>query len=405
MKRTLMLMIALCFMVTATGLSTVTRVKTMGRVNHFVLDEANVFLYPSMIVKYSDRFIFDAGEDGNLPLAQQAGVRGFNGVGGGVFYGLDENNHLGFYVNANDAANGNGIAVGVPGGYTFPVTLDDFIGIFYGHDAGNLDFGVELDLASAKTEVTDPAAQKANDKVSRMGIRAGITYDMTNGDMFNFAFTFAKTSFTDETAAANGPTTAAESDGYGVLGVTARMFHAMNDELTLVPMIEWMSDKRGASVDTSAAATVDMALDEQKTSTLSAALGANIFPSEKTMLVTAFGLDMVSTETTRRGAKTGEGSTNIFPYIKGGIEAEVKSWCDFRAGVEKQLISTSNEPVNGTQSKGKNSSFQGFVGAGFYIASLVVDVQVSTAFLHRGPFFISGAAANLNNRVTLSYPF
>jgi len=403
MKKSLLLLLTLCFLMTTIGYATVTRVKTMGRVNHFVLDDANVFIYPSMIVKYSDRFIFDAGEDGTLPLGLQAGVRGFNGVGGGVFYGLNQNNHLGFYVNANDATNGNGIAVGVPGGYTFPVTLDDFIGIFYGHDAGNLDFGVELDLAGAKTEITEPAAQKANDKVSRMGIRAGITYDMTNGDMFNFAFTYGKTSFTDETAGATEPTTTAEADGYGVLGVTARFFHAMNEELTLVPMVEWMSNTRGVSVDTDA--DNEMELDEQKTTNLGAGFGANIFPSKKAMIVAAFGLDLVSTETTAQGTKTGEGSTSLFPYVKGGIEAEVKSWCDFRAGVEKQLFSSSSEPEGGTHSKGKNSSFQGFVGAGFYIANLVIDVQISTNFLHRGPYFISGEAANLNNRITLVYPF
>ena len=409
MRRTLLLVFTLTFLVTSVGFSTITRVKTMGRVNQYVLDDANVFLYPSMIVKYSDRFIFDAGEDGLLPLSQQVGVRSFNGISGGVFYGLNEYNHLGFYVNANDRSNNNGVTIGVDNLYTFPVTLDDFIGIFYGHDAENMDIGVEFDFSSSKNSATVPDSAKFEDKVSRVGIRGGITYEMTNGDMFNAAFTFLNTSFTDESARVSGtPATIAEADGYKTIGISARLFHEMDEEITLVPVFEWVSAKQGVNWDSADADTLK-ALDEHKLNQVWASLGANISPNEKTLVVAAAGLKLESEEVTQQGDKTFKDSFRYLPFVKAGIEAEVKSWCDFRAGVEKQLWASKHEPEkpntgNPTTETG-GADFQGYVGAGFYLADLVIDVQINTNFLHDGPNFISGFQGHLNNRITLMYPF
>jgi hypothetical protein len=406
MKRTLSVFLALSFLAAGAGFSTVTRVKTMGRVNQYILDDANVFLYPSMITRFSDRFLFDYGEDGSLPLSQQEGIRGFNGLAGGLFYGLDDYNHLGFIVNANDRSNGNGITVGAPG-YTFPVTLDDFIGIFYGYDADALDFGLELDLSSSKNEVTEPQAQRFEDKVSRFGIRGGISYDTDGGDLFNVAVGFVNTSFTDETIGAEGPTTIAENDGYNTIDVTARLFHKMNEEVSLVPVFEWMMDKRGVSLDTGADADTDAELDEVKTNTIRASLGADITPSERTLVVAAAGVQIQSGENTVQGDKIEDTSRDYLPFVKAGIEAEVKSWCDFRAGVEKQLFTTSDEFSDTTQADTDQSGadFQGFVGAGFYVADLVIDVQIDNTFLDRGPYFLSGENGNMNARVSLLYPF
>lgn len=407
MKRTVVLLFALSFLITSAGFSTITRVKTMGRVNQYILDDANVFLYPSMIVKYSNRFLFDAGEDGTLPLSQQIGVRGFNGIAGGFFYGLDDYNHLGFVVNANDRSSGNGMTVGVGGMYTFPVTLDDFIGIFYGYDAEMVDVGVEIDLSSSKNSATAPDTAKFEDTVSKFGIRGGITYDMTNGDMFNAAFTFLNTSFTDESPGVSDPV--AEADGYKTIAASARLFHKANEEVTLVPAFEWVNMTEGVNWDSGTDADTDKELDEHKTNQIFASLGANINPNEKTLVVAAAGIKLESEETTDQGEKQSDDSFKYLPFLKAGIEAEVKSWCDFRAGVEKQLWSSKHEPDtpstgNPTTETG-GSDFQGFIGAGFYVADLVIDAQISTDFLHRGPYFISGSAADLNSRITLLYPF
>ncbi len=408
MKRTMFALLALTFLVSSAGLSTVTRVKTMGRVNQYVLDDANVFLYPSMLVKYSDRFLFDAGEDGTLPLSQQSGIRGFNGISGGVFFGVTPYSHVGFIVNANDRTAGNGISVGVPAsGYTHPVLLDDFVGLFYAYDAAKMDFGVEFDYAGSKVETTEPEASEQKDDVSRIGLRAGITYGMQNDDQLDIAFTYLNTSFTEESPnPAGDPNTVAESDGYNTIGVSARLFHEMNEDYTLVPVFEWFNAKQGVSIDTDGDG--DMETDETKTNTIRASVGANLTPSERVLVVTAAGIQIASGETTVQGDKVSESSSDYIPFLKAGIEAEVKSWADFRAGVEKQLTSSSIEAENenspDTESSG--ADFQGFVGAGFYLADLIIDVQIDTGFLWRGPYFISGAnSSGMNSRISLMYPF
>jgi hypothetical protein len=427
MKRTLLVVLALSFVVASSGFSTITRVKTMGRVNQYVLDDANVFLYPSMIVRYSDRFLFDYGEDPTLEIGVNEGIRGFSGLAGGVFYGLDDYNHIGFIVNANDRTNGNGITVGVPvrgdaSDYTFPVTLDDFIGIFYGYDASTVDVGLELDLSKSKNAVTNPEELRLEDKVSQFGIKGGISYDMASGDLFNVAFGFVNTSFTDEISAAaspdttdQGPSAIAENDGYNTINLTARLFHKMNDELTLVPVFEWMIAKQGVNWDSPLAETGDQPgnpdtaaeLDEVKTNTIRASLGMDISPSEKALVVAAAGIKIESGETTFQGDKLEESSSKFLPFVKAGIEAEVKPWCDFRAGVEKQLWTSSEEPVDTllTDTEQGGADFQGFIGAGFYVADLVIDVQIDNQFLHRGPYFISGQSGNLNSRISVLFPF
>jgi len=408
MKRVILLFLMAFVAFSGLSFATVTRVKTMGNVNNFVYDDANIFSWPSTVAGVSDRFLLELGEDAiaNATYDDAVGPGFPNGFGGGALFGINEFNHLGFYVNGNDRSNGGGVADDF---FPAELSLDDFVTLFYAYGSENVDFGASFNLGKSRNEQTVPEAAQSKESLGRMGIQGGITYWMEDDNSLDLAFEYTKTSITDEEwdAGESAVVTTAEDDGYASISARFRMFYNYTDDVQLVPFFEFSKDDRGVNWDTAADADTDHETDKTETTTIDAALGINHFPTEQLQLVVVGGIRLISTDVTVQGEKTEENSDSHIPYIKGGIDAELRDWLNIRGGVEKQLWSDEHkglaEGADLTQHSG--ADFQGYIGAGIHLGDWTIDTQVDPNIFYRGPNFISGAAANLNTRVSLVRPW
>jgi len=406
MKRTIAIFLVAFMAMTSLSFATVTRTKTMGNVGNFLYDDSNIFSWPSTVVGFSNRFYLELGEDNiaNATYDPAVGPSFPNGFGGGALFGLNEYNHLGFFVTANDRSNGGGITDDF-----FPdgMALDDFVTLFYGYGAEKVDFGANLNIGKSRNETVAPEAAQSNESVGRMGIQAGITYWMEEDNSLDLAFQFDKTSITDEAWDGQAVATQSEDDGFQNLAVRARMFWNYTDQVQFVPFVQFMKANRGVIWDTAADADTDRESDKTETTSIDLALGINHFPSEQVQVIVVGGILLESTDLTSQGEGTGETKDNHIPYIKGGIETELRSWLDIRAGVEKQLNPEEQKGVGegASEAEQTHARFQGFIGAGIHIGDWTIDTQVNPDMFFNGPNFISGQVANLNTRVSLVRPW
>jgi hypothetical protein len=405
MKRIVLIFLCLFMAGTSLSFATITRTKTMGRVGHFVYDDANLFSWPSTAVGFSDRFLLELGEDalGNASYDPMEGASFPNGFGGGALFSLNETNHLGFFVSGNDRNNGGGDSDNY-----FPLNLDDAITLMYGHGMKDLDVGVSFNLGKSSNEQTAPEASQSKNSVGRMGIQGGITYWMKDDNSVDIAVEYTKTSIAVEAwdAGESAVVTTAEADGFGTLAARARLFFNYTDDLQLVPFFEFEKDNRGVKKDSDA--DTEMETDKVETTTIDIALGINHFPTKEIQVVMVGGIRMSSRDSTYQGEKIMENSGKHIPYVKGGIDAELRNWLDIRAGVEKQLTSISNKGVVGDhppETRASSAEFQGYIGAGIHLGDWTIDTQVDPNIFYRGPNFISGAQANLNTRISIVRPW
>jgi hypothetical protein len=405
MKRTFFVLLATAMMMSLASVSHawITRTKTMGNVDHFVYDDSNILFWPSTVVGFSDRFIFDLGEGvftgGYNPSL--IGPRFPAGITGGALFGLNDRNHLGLLVTANDRTNGGGITDPFfPGG----LALDDFVTVFYGYGGGNVDFGASLNFGGSRTETTAPAASVAKQSVGRFGIQGGITYWMEQDNSFDLAFQFENTSITDEAADGQGNVqTIAENDGFNTVAIRARMFWNYTDDVQFVPFFELEKANRGVKWDTAADTDTDLETDKSETTTLDLALGVNHFPNEQVQLILVGGVRFMSTDMTSQGEDAGESNLHHIPYIKAGIDTELRDWLDIRAGVEKQLVGadTKGAGEGATEAETGSTAFQGYIGSGIHLGDWTIETQINPDIFFNGPNFISGNREALNHRVSL----
>lgn len=404
MKRAILIFLCLFMAGTSLSFATITRTKTMGNVHNFVYDDANLFFWPSTAVGFSDRFILELGEDAisNASYDPAVGLSFPNGYGGGALFSLSDQHHLGFFVTGNDRVNGGGDS-----DIFFPLNLDDQISLMYGYGAEKLDFGVGLNLGKSRNEQTAPETSQSKQSVGRMGIMGGITYWMEDDNSMDVAIEFSTTSITDEMydTVEGAVETIAEDDGYNSFGARVRFFYNYTDDIQLVPFFGFDMDNRGVMQDSDADG--EMASDKTETTTIDVALGINHYPTEAIQLVVVGGIMMMSTDVTTQGEAVQENSSRHIPYVKGGIDAEIRSWLDMRAGVEKQMYSdemkgvTDGAPVL----EYSGAEFQGYIGAGIHLGDWTIDTQVDPNIFYRGPNFVSGASSNLNTRVSIVRPW
>jgi hypothetical protein len=240
-----------------------------------------------------------------------------------------------------------------------------------------------------------------------MGIQGGITLWMEDDNSVDLAFEYTKTSITHEGWDGEAVVTEAEDDGFGTLSARFRMFYNYTDDVQFVPFFEFSKDDRGVNWDTEADADTDRETDKTEETTIDAALGINHFPTEQLQLVVVGGIRMTSMDVTVQGEKTEENSDSHIPYLKGGIDAELRDWLDIRGGVEKQLWSDEQKGVaeGAALTQHSGADFQGYIGAGIHLGDWTIDTQVNPELFFDGPNFISGESTHMNTRVSIVRPW
>lgn len=408
MKKLILISILTMFVLSMNAFGSETRTLTLGQTNNVLLDENNIWLYPSRILDYPNLAIGEFGFDRSMsPRKQFMGGNDFQRFGVHFKIGRDNPWVLGAYfdnMGAFDASQGE-----------LPV-FDDFdmipdnrrINLFYGNRFGDMNFGARLGVYQSSVSYEDAAGEE-KEAMSYYDLDLGLT---APDGAWDLAVNFALGGFTDEDAEGEAQN---EKDGFFDFGLDGRAFYQVNPNYTLIPHASFMYNKRGfnnfdldedlATEDFSQSFTATM---------IQVGLGVNYTPATNVLAVADFGLAWAK-EKAERTDSDPEVAPDVFeyedetsqlwlPYFKLGLDADVFKWMDVRFGVRSIWNRASFEDKLADETFNVNfADNQTYLGFGFHWGRLHVDTYTDPELFLDGFNFISGEDTDMNFQISAVY--
>jgi hypothetical protein len=416
-----LLLTALLVVIGLSGMvyATETRVLTMGNANMIVRDVANVSLFPQTISEYPNLFIAENDDDDY-----------FRSVGAHFKLGEgDKAPVLGAYFSSDSYYNWLFYEYG-HGDYVY--NNNNRIALIYGQELGGNPFGIALRYYHASQQATYDTTYGYNYyynyeyALTRFEFGAGITLMQKKLEL---SAGMAMTSWTDKEYFDTIYTDYSKPKGNFDFAFVARYWMDPIGNYTLIPHLTFASEKEGLDLYPGQLDTVgenDLVyrrnlVYENKYTSFDLGLGMNYKASEKILVVGDIGMMLEASKDKLAGQTydyeeglavlidtSFESKWNYtsLPYFRLGLDAEVFSWLDIRAGVETWWVGHKYQPGRNTyeyyeyellESKYNNVETDTYLGACFHWNNLSIDALLDPQFLSRGPYFITGANDNNDN--------
>lgn len=392
MQKTLMILIAVAVLAGST-LATETRVLTMGDNNMILLDEANIVLFPSRLIDYPNLAI---GEFQPNDMTQL-----------GIHWKPRENMNcvLGTYLHNNTAENHRYLPINAPLGQNKRIDL------YHGRMLGQHKFGFHLGYRQS-TDKDEKPTDMSEQSMYILRLDLGLTPE---GDKLDLAAGFELLGWSDKstnmvvsgTDTTYNQWTVTDPSGNMSFYARGRYFKAMSSLVTLIPHAEFRYGK--FEYDSSAIVSDQAELVRTNASDLmrfNVGVGMEYVPATNVLAVLDFGVmyDVVNTDITPANASASEidEATFTLPYVKMGMDADVFSWMDVRFGATTYWENYALESGESKDTQGYPDN-ETYLGFGFHWNRLHVDVHTDPEVFLDGLNFISGAANNMNFRISAVY--
>ncbi len=430
MKKGLILTLAALMLLSTAAFATNTRVLTMGEANNVLLDEANIWLYPSRINMYPNVAIGEAG--------YYSYGSGYELGSLGIHWKFNEKKPwvLGTYVSSDiqKTANSSGL-LGLSNtmlpfhypSYSFfsndqdedwfpyPSTLTAHNGnqrltLFYGRKLGTTPFGFYFNSvhSSWKDEYTTPSF-KGERSLGEYDFGFGLTDPAGKWDV---SAGLNMMTWTNKNNAGADITKPSGNKSFYAMG---RYFKQMNPQWTIVPNAGLIFGSYKVEFFDQGTPNIVTNTESYKNTTFWLGLGAHYTPAANILAVLEGGIGYSSNKvewTSVTPALTREYKLNSFtlPYIKTGLEGKVFDWMDLRAGAVSYWHRASDEVAFTGSTTGKTKynfpDNKTYLGAGLHFGNLHIDTYTDPQFLLKGPNFISGGTTeDLNFAVSVLYDF
>ncbi len=397
MKKLIAISILALFMLCMNALATETRTLTLGQTNNVLIDEANIWLYPSRILDYPTLAV---GEFGYDPATGDEDVEDFTRFGIHFKIGRDNPFVLGGYFDNAPAL----VPTNLFGDELVPfdsIPLDNRrINLFYGNTIGGLNFGLRLGLLQS-SRTTESDGDDPKEELHYYDVNAGLTADDGAWDV---AAKVAFGGFTDEDATGDPET---DDDGLYDLGINGRMFYTINPNYTLIPHVGLAYSKRGIKTFDGGEETET---ETNSATTLQLGTGINYVPATNVLAVVDFGIvyDKRNQETNFVDDEIEDGEENLtnlwLPYFKLGLDADVFRWMDIRLGATSIWNRRTDEDVLiDTKDKWNYADNETYLGFGFHWNRLHIDTYTDPQLFLNGFNFLSGSENNMNFQISAVY--
>ncbi|NOY88904.1 MAG: hypothetical protein GXO93_05870 [FCB group bacterium] len=395
MKKLITLTFVLLLLLSISSMATDTRVLTMGENNNVLLDDANIWLYPSRTFEYPNLAIGEFNNNYNGT---------FNQFGIHWKFGTDKPFVLATYFTTLPAVyptDLNGGSLFMPG---FSLLQNRRIDLFYGRVISNYNFGMHFSLthSSQTKEFTTPLDNQVK-SYGYYNFDFGLT---PTTDKWDVALDFGLGSWTDESASGGTQT---EPDGFYDFSLIGRYFVANGPNYTFIPHVGFYSSKRGIKEYDASSVLTD---NTKYTRTVfNIGTGLNYTPATNVLGVFDFGLMYDSWKEKIDVPTPAQENTEtnvVVPYFKIGLDADVFKWMDIRLGATSNWTNETREykPDN-NKWKYKYADNETYLGFGFHWNRLNVDTYTDPALFIHGFNFISGNTYDENNdmnfRISASY--
>ena len=413
MKRVFLGVLVLATTFALSAWSTETRVTTLGDANNVVKDEAGIFIYPALILDFSDLVLGEIGQvsiggglvetqlyrlGAHIDLGNQIGVLGLY---------LDRKPYSLDGVNYRPNINGNGI--------------DHRIGLFYGRPFGDIDFGLgfilyrdsysaEQFLSSDTTIVydysEDTQLQNTNWKLllgsslmeKRLDIGVSIEKD---------SWKYTDVAGEDITKP-NGSTS---------FVLASRYWFARSESMNLIPHFTLKLTSVGYDSIFRVLTNDGEMRYKSKTTDLDLGIGLNLRPRDNILLIGDLGVDFISWSEEVKISITGSSDnynwnrpSSYLPYFRMGLEAKLCKWCDIRLGAVRRWVRSTIEfpsdyqwPAQDRTERYGYATTTTYVGSGIHLGDLSLDLWMDPDLLLHGPYLVSGATSNFLYMMSVKY--
>jgi hypothetical protein len=359
-----LIVLTLILVIAFSAFATDTRVMTLGGVNHFVKDNANIFLYPQSINFYRSMVV---GEVMYGDLSR---------IGGHYNFG-DDKGVVGIYIDKVGMMK----ADYMPNMGDTDYTIDNRLNLYYGRHLGDVPFGFMFSMYGDSYVVEDNDADQTEEKTSHMDLGLGVSLMENKLDLA------ASVGFSGYTYLDAGGNDVNEPESHMKISFDARYWYEFDDNCTFVPYLGFNMWNSGYKVD-----------DYKMTwagNDINLGVGVNLYPDDDILLLFDLGFEMWN-ETTEEtdNADITEGYFTL-PYYRVGLEGYVFKWWTVRLGAGKFWEKMNMEVADYQNEVYGYATTNTYIGSGFHFGNLTFDVWMDPGFFNRGPNFVSGYDGDL----------
>jgi hypothetical protein len=376
--------------------ATTSRVRSLANVGDYISDDSAVNRWYSTLVSFANQVNAEVGDWTSTDLTDSRGLGwnlacGEDGKWGTYRVSLNEASlsHLGFWAGNpfyQDHSPQNNLPFAPPGiaapyGDT-PINRWDIAGAW---EVGET-FALGASITESKWYYNEQAGAYSETDASWMTIGLGGTWtnneNMVVDVLFNFGNAGGK-----QTIGSGATGTTLEWDSKSAFEFGARMFYDWKDNVTLVPVFDYISSEYSQTFTATPPAPLAVPNGQQLTDIM-LGIGLNMDVNQDNMLVFALewfdrsaeyaNKDTVSTTVTKASL------TNL-PTFRLALESHITSWLTTRIGAAKYIGSLTFEENGGQEEKGSSGnplglnppSFDWFLGCGFNFAEWTVDLELA----------------------------
>lgn len=418
--------------------ATETRLLTMGENTTVIMDDANIWMYPSRINYYPNILTAELSSVDYYFGPSKAGIEGdqpISKVGINWKFGGDRPWILGTYLHNNavymdqdnilELVTPTSSIVPWHGPYwsdTESSYSNKRIDLFWGTMFGENAFGFHFSMTHSSDKNEKPT--DLNERgFGKYDFHLGLTMMENKLDLAAgielFTFTYKNT----HTAPDTGTYDYYKPEGNSTLFLRGRYFYEYSPTYTFVPHAEFKIGKYEYSRNTwnvSLESDSTLYKDKYNLTAFDVGVGMQYTPATKVLAVIDFGFMYGSIKneyTTIISSDSSEMDEEkwtyvMLPYFKIGFEAEVFSWMDLRLGATSYWTKYTNEntPFNDTlvteKYEEKYPYNHTYMGLGFNWNRLHVDTYVDPELFMDGFYFLSGVdskVAGMNFQISAKY--
>ncbi|MDZ4723641.1 MAG: hypothetical protein SGI97_07035 [candidate division Zixibacteria bacterium] len=417
MKRILTSAFVLVVALSMNANATNNRLLTMGENYDILVDDANIWNWPSRINMYPN---LATGELGYNQYGDWNDGGSLAQFGINWKFGSDRPWVLGtYFYNDNDPfeLSNYGFATMLPyrlpspditNWFTFPsdpLTSNSGtqrVSLFYGRMLGGNNFGFNLNYsgASSKEEPATPGGGSDEESFSQWDFKLGLTNAAATWDVAAGLSLLSWTDRPTDSTFYNDP------DGNMSFFLAGRWFHTVNPQWTLVPHARFISYSFKANQF--GGGSTSLGTQEFSGINFSGGAGLHYVPTTNVLAVLDFGFSYftLKDKVAPVGGTATEDKLNVFtlPYFKMGLEADVWTWLDVRLGATSYWDNATFEASTNDKTKYNFPDNMTYVGLGFNFNRLHLDTHINPELFLNGFNFISGASTDNNyNEETMNF--
>jgi hypothetical protein len=434
----------------STAFATNTRVLTMGDNNEILLDEANIWLYPSRVFDYPDIAIADfVGYDAGFGTKDGAQFDGddfyFHEFGVHWKFGEEKPWVLGTYFFNSEGQFGDEaylsalmLPVGLKRGLDYAGTIfpsgnwgvvpdldftpDDYtnrrLALFYGRPLGTHKFGFSFQYLHSSQNLELDAGGTLQTTMERSFTRYNFGVGLTEGGgLWDVSAMIQMLTWTDKDWDGTALVDETKPSGNMMVDLNGRYFWSSGGPITWVPHAKFMFGKfESEDFDND----VGVGPDIYKYNVLHAQLGWGMHyqPAANMLAVLDFGAAYTKWDSEEDNTSFDGSTSTVFednlkiitlPYFRMGFEGQVFSWMDVRFGATSYWRDMEIEEIDdGTTDEIYSENFPDnmtYLGFSFNFGNLTIDTFSDPELFLEGFNFISGGDQDMNAGISAIYSF